>query len=147
MSFAVNNVVIGGNLAQEVDYRCTRSGTAVCTMSLAINGGSQENPKTTFVEVRAWERTAEVCRQYLSKGSPVLFEGSLELNQWEDRNGNKRSKLIVVARRMQLVGRSREDNNGGYDGYSHGGGMDRSVAPPPMPDVPDDMPPDEDIPF
>lgn len=156
MSFSVNSSMIGGNLTRDVDFKYTNSGTALCTFSVAVNEGGRDNPKTTFVEVKAWERMAETCNQYLSKGSLVLIEGKLELEQWEDRSGNRRSKLVVVARRVQFLNNRHEDSGygggGNYENENYAQqprGVPAGYAPPPMPDP--EMPPcdgiDEDIPF
>jgi single-strand DNA-binding protein len=66
------------------------------------NGEWVEQP--IFVDVTLWERTAEVASEYLSKGSPVLIEGRLKLDTWENKEGQKQSKLRVVCQRMQMLG-------------------------------------------
>ena len=104
----LNYVVLAGNLTRDPQVRNTPAGTAVADLGLAINekfknktGELQEN--TTYVDVVAWGRQAEVCQQYLHKGSPVLIEGRLQLDQWESKEGEKRSKLRVRADRVQFL--------------------------------------------
>ena len=115
----LNYVVLAGNLTREPQVRSTPGGTAVADLGLAINekfknknGEFQES--TTYVDVVAWGRQAEVCQQYLHKGSPVLIEGRLQLDQWESKEGEKRSKLRVRADRVQFLSAGgRRNENGG----------------------------------
>jgi single-strand DNA-binding protein len=115
-----NRVILVGNVTRDIDIRFTKGGTPVTDLGLAVNDrvkrGDEWVEETTFVDVTLWGRTAEVAGEYLSKGSPVLIEGRLKLDTWE-QDGQKRSKLHVVADRMQMLG-----------GKSGGGGGPRSVA-------------------
>lgn len=140
-----NRVVLIGNLTRDPELRHISSGTAVSDIGLAINDRVKRNEQwieeTTFVDITLWGRTAEVANQYLSKGSPVLIEGRLKLEQWE-KDGQKRSKLKVIGERMQMLG--------GRDGGSRGGG--RSQAAPQSESYDDFQPtpaapPQDDIPF
>ena len=84
------------------------SGTAVCTLGLAVNrryrnGEGAWQEQTTFVDVVAWGRQAEVCAQRLAKGSPILLEGRLQLDRWETEAGQKRSRLRVVAESIRFL--------------------------------------------
>lgn len=104
-----NKVILLGNLTRDPDVRTTGSGTSVGDMSLAINDrrkgkDGQWVEETTFVEVTIWGRTAEVAGEYLKKGSPVLVEGKLKLDTWQTNDGQKRSKLMVVCERLQMLG-------------------------------------------
>lgn len=109
-----NRVILVGNLTRDPELRHIPSGTAVCEIGLAVNDrvkrGDQWVDETTFVDVTLWARTAEVAQQYLSKGSPVLIEGRLKLDTWE-KEGQKRSKLRVIADKMQMLG-GREGGGG-----------------------------------
>jgi len=111
-----NRVVLLGNLTRDPELRYIPSGTAVSEVGLAVNDRVKKNDQwvdeTTFVDVTLWGRTAEVANEYLSKGSSILIEGRLKLDTWE-KEGQKRSKLRVVADKMQMVG--------GRGGGSHGG--------------------------
>ena len=131
---AYNRVIVMGNITREIDLRYTQSETAVTDIGLAINdrkkdGTGQWVDDPTFVDVTLWGKTAEVAAQYLGKGSPVLIEGRLKQDTWED-NGQKRSKLRIIADRMQMLG----------------GGKGKKQAPPAEP-VTAGGPPDEDAPF
>jgi len=102
-----NRVILMGNLTREVELRKTASNTAVCDIGLAVNDrvkrGNEWVDDVTFIDVTLWGRTAEIAGEYLSKGSPVLIEGRLKMDQWEE-DGQKRSKLKVVGERLQLLG-------------------------------------------
>ena len=103
-----NRVVLMGNLTRDPELRYIPSGMAVADIGLAVNDRRKNaqgewGEETTFVDVTLWGRTAEVASEYLSKGSPVLIEGRLKLDQWE-KDGPKRSKLKVVGEKMQMLG-------------------------------------------
>ena len=122
-----NRVVLMGNLTRDPEVRYVTSGTAVTDVCLAINryrtdkNTNQRIEETTFVDVTLWGRTAEIAGEYLGKGRPVLIEGRLQQDQWEDKEtGQKRSKLKVVGESMQLLG--------SRDGGSAGGGVPESYA-------------------
>lgn len=105
---SMNRVILMGNLTKDVEVRNTPSGKAVADVGLAVNENrknqaGEQIQETTFVDATFWGRTAEIAAEYLSKGSPVLIEGRLKLDQWE-ADGQKRSKLKVVCERMQMVG-------------------------------------------
>ena len=114
-----NRVVLLGNLTRDPELRYIPSGTAVSEIGLAVNDRIKRNDQwveeATFVDVTLWGRTAEVANEYLSKGSNILIEGRLKLDTWE-KDGQKRSKLRVVADRMQMVGARA---GGSRDGGEH----------------------------
>ncbi|TWU14065.1 Single-stranded DNA-binding protein [Symmachiella macrocystis] len=123
-----NRVILIGNLTRDPEVRYIPSGTAVSELGLAVNRtwfdkqSNSRKEETTFVDVTLWGREAEVAGEYLSKGRPVLIEGRLQLDSWEDKqSGQRRSKLRVVCERMQMLG-SRGDGGGGGGGRSGGGG-------------------------
>jgi single-strand DNA-binding protein len=133
-----NRVILIGNLTRDPEVRYIPSGTAVSELGLAVNRtwfdkqSNSRKEETTFVDVTLWGREAEVAGEYLSKGRPVLIEGRLQLDSWEDKqSGQRRSKLRVVCERMQMLG-SRGDGGGGGSGggrssggqSSGGGGYD-----------------------
>ncbi len=104
-----NRVILMGNVTRAIELRYIPNGTAVADIGLAVNDRRKNTAgewveETTFVDVTVWARTAEVAAEYLSKGSSVLFEGRLKMDTWE-QDGQKRSKLKVVAERMQLLGK------------------------------------------
>ncbi len=105
-----NKVVVMGNLTRNVELRHTPRGTAVCELGLAVNRSwfdkksNKRKEEATFIDITMWGRQAEVAAEYLSKGSGVLIEGRLELEQWTDKkSGQKRSKLKVVGENMTML--------------------------------------------
>ncbi|MFA7231791.1 MAG: single-stranded DNA-binding protein [Victivallaceae bacterium] len=107
---SLNKVFLLGNLTREPDLRYTPGGAAVCEFGLAVNrkfiSNNQEKEEVCFVEIVVWGKQAESCGRYLEKGSTALIEGRLQLDQWEDKDsGSKRSRLRIVADRVQFVGR------------------------------------------
>jgi single-strand DNA-binding protein len=147
-----NRVILVGNLTRDVDLRYTPSQTAVTDIGLAVNDRVKKNnewvDETTFVDLTLWGRQAEVANEYLSKGAPVLIEGRLKLDTWE-QEGQKRSKLRVVGEKMQMLGgRSGGGSGGGPGGGSRaqsGGQGDYAGAG--YGDVPMSGPGDDDVPF
>ena len=94
-----------GNLTQNPDFRHTASGSAVCELSIAVNQqGKNGQNEVSYIEVVVWGKTAENCKQYLSKGSKVYVDGNLKQERWQDRNsGANRSKLRVNAERILFL--------------------------------------------
>ncbi len=129
-----NKVILMGNLTRDPEVRYIPSGSAVCDIGMAVNrvwydkGSSQKKEEVTFVDVTLWGRTAEIAGEYLSKGRPVLVEGYLKMDTWQDKqSGANRSKLKVVAENMTLLS-GRGDGEGGGGGYSGGGGGGRQAS-------------------
>ncbi|MBU0477707.1 single-stranded DNA-binding protein [bacterium] len=111
----LNKVFLMGNLTRDPELRYIPSGTAVSDFSIAINRffKNKEGTKTEdtcFVRVVVWANQAESCAKYLSKGRPVFVEGRLQSRSWEDKDGQKRSALEVVAERVQFLGTSQGSN-------------------------------------
>eukprot|EP00475_Leptophrys_vorax_P033803 TRINITY_DN53749_c1_g1_i2.p2 TRINITY_DN53749_c1_g1~~TRINITY_DN53749_c1_g1_i2.p2 ORF type:complete len:135 (-),score=10.74 TRINITY_DN53749_c1_g1_i2:24-428(-) len=126
-----NKVILVGNLTRDPQVKYTTGGTAVTEIGLAVSRqwfdkqSNQRKEETTFVDVTLWGRTAEIAGEYLAKGRPVLIEGRLQLDSWDDREtGQKRSKLRVVGENMTMLG-SRSDGGGGGGGAAGGGGRGR----------------------
>ena len=125
-----NRVILMGNLTRDVELKYTSNQTAVTEVTLAVNDrkrgqDGQWQDETTFVDVTLWGRQAEVADQYLGKGSGVMIEGRLRLDQWEDKQtGQRRSRLRVTGERMQMLPRS-----GGGGGAPRGGDYNASNQP------------------
>ncbi len=152
-----NKVILMGNLTRDPEVRYTPKGSAVTDIGLAVNrvystDNGEKREETTFVDVTLWGRTAEIAGEYLKKGRPVLIEGRLQLDSWDDKqSGQKRSKLKVIGESMQLLGGrqgSGEADEGG-GGSSGGGGerMSRGRTSPPPPRPAASEPDDDEIPF
>ena len=112
----LNRVFLAGNLTRDPEIRYTQAGKAIADLNLAINrryktASGELKEDTCFVNIVAWERQAELAGEYLRKGSSVLVEGSLRLDQWET-NGEKRSRLRVVADRIQFLDRLKKGDIG-----------------------------------
>ncbi len=110
-----NKVVLLGNLARDVEVRYLQSGNAVANGCIVVNDRRKQGDdwieEPTFVDLTLWGRTAEVAAEYTKKGSQVLVEGRLKSESWEDKEGNKRSKMGVVVEKLQLCGsKSKSDN-------------------------------------
>jgi single-strand DNA-binding protein len=131
-----NRVILLGNLTRDVEVKYLQSGMAVAEVGLAVNDRRKGQngewiEETTFVDITLWGRTAEVAGEYLSKGSPVLIEGRLKLDQWETE-GQKRSKLRVVGERMQMLGsRGGGGGRGANQNMDEGGDYGDAPAGPP----------------
>ena len=110
MPASLNRVFLIGNLTRDPELRYIPSGQAVTTFTLAVNraytaGTGERKEETSFIRVVVWARRAEVCNEYLRKGSPVFVEGRLQSRNWEAQDGTKRSSIEVVANNVQFLGR------------------------------------------
>ena len=90
-----NKVIIVGHLTRDPETRHTQSGTAVANLGIAVNHRYKDKDEVCFVDVTAWGRLAEIVEQYMRKGSAVLVEGRLKLDQWET-DGQRRDRKSVV---------------------------------------------------
>lgn len=122
MARSFNQVILMGNLTRDPELRQIPSGQSVCSFSLALNRsykGSDGNwqEATDFIDVVAWGPLGERVAQYLSKGRPCLVNGRLQSRSWE-QDGQKRSKVEVVAQDVTFLG----GPGGGNGGSSAGGG-------------------------
>jgi len=141
-SRSVNKVMLVGNLGKDPEVRYTGSGVAVATFSVATNeswkdqdGNAQE--RTEWHNIVAWRKLAEICGQYLKKGSKIWLEGRLQYRTYDDKNGVKRYVTEIVMNEMVML-----DSRGGGGGQQGGSG-DQSLPAgeqPPMPDPADDLP-------
>lgn len=131
-----NRVILIGNVTRDPQVKYTPGGMAVTELGMAMSRTfndrqtGQRREETTFVDVTLWGRTAELAGEYLSKGRPVMIEGRLQYDTWEDKQTQqKRSKLRVVGETMQFLG-SREGGGGGGAGGSSGGFRGGSSSAP-----------------
>ena len=121
-----------GNLTRDIDIRFTPGGTAVCDMNLAVNRKTKEKSETLFITVIVWGAQAEACEKYLAKGSPVLVEGRLILETWEDKHdGSKRQRIKVNGERIQFLGKPRkQEKQDESEGYAEEADPTPDGAPP-----------------
>lgn len=150
-----NKVILMGNLTRDIEVKAIAGGQSVARIGLAMNRRyrtkeGEDREETTFVDCEAWGRTAEVMGQYLRKGQPVFIEGRLKLDQWEDKEGQKRSQLRVVVENFQFVGSKDGAGSGGGGGRrteeGGGGGRDRGGSSAPY-EPAHTAPPDSEVPF
>ncbi len=105
----LNKVLIAGRLTRDPELRYLPSGAAVCSMGIAVSRryrtkDGEQKEETTFLDVETWNKSAEFCGENLKKGRPVLVDGSLKSESWEDKNtGSKRSKIKINAMRVNLL--------------------------------------------
>ena len=144
-----NKVILMGNLTRDPELRYTPKGTAVARIGLACNRKwksetGEMKEEVTFVDVDAFGKTAETIGQYLKKGRPILIEGRLRYETWEDKQTKqKKSKLGVVMETFQFL-----DSGGGRGGDASEAPPARPAAPSaPAPDGGDAEPPQDDVPF
>jgi single-strand DNA-binding protein len=116
----INRVVLTGNLTRDPELRNLPSGTAVCSLRIATNTRRKDQSgqwvdKPNYFDVTVWGAQGENCAQYLSKGRPVAVDGRLEWREFQDKDGNNRQAIEIVADSVQFLG-SRDDSGGGNGG-------------------------------
>jgi len=110
MAANINRVVLVGNLTRDPELRHTPSGTAVCSLRLAVNTRRKDaatgewGEKPNYFDITVWGNQGENCAQYLSKGRPVAVDGRLEWREWEAQDGTKRQAVEIVADSVQFLG-------------------------------------------
>jgi len=150
MAGGVNKVILIGNLGADPEIRYTPSGAAVANFRIATSDSwtdkqGQRQERTEWHRIVAWNKLAELCGEYLSKGRQVYVEGRLQTRSWDDRDGNKRYMTEVIAQQITFLGGRGEGasyQRGGEQRRSGGGGdmgdPGHDYGPPPM---------DDDVPF
>lgn len=140
-----NKCILLGNLTRDIELRYTAKGTAVVKFTLALNhkyeANGEKREEVSFVDVESWGKQAEVLAQYIKKGNPLLVEGRLKQESWEDKqSGQKKTKLKVVLESFTFIG----SGNGQRQASEP-----QKRAEAPQPDAPGDAPPpdDSDVPF
>lgn len=127
----MNNIVLLGRLTKDADIRSTQSGKVVASFTLAVDRPYTQNGKreADFIACQIWGKSAEVLGKSVHKGQRVLLEGRLQIRQYTDKNGNKRTAAEVVTDRFEFIERKEQ------------------TAPQSMDDFGQQMPFDEEIPF
>ena len=105
---SLNKALLIGNLTRDPELRYVPSGSAVASFTVAMNRvyklqTGEKKEETSFVRCVVWGRLAEVCGEYLKKGSPVFVEGRLQSRSWDGPDGQKRSTLEVIATNIQFL--------------------------------------------
>lgn len=133
----LNKVFLAGRLTRDPELRYLQSGMAVCKLGLACSRkfrskDGEQREETLFINVTAWDKSAEYCGENLKKGRPVLVEGRLKSDAWEDKNtGQKRTKIEITSDRISIL-----------DWEDKGGSSSR-----PEPRAIEEPVPEDDIPF
>jgi single-strand DNA-binding protein len=114
----INRVVLTGNLTHDPELRHTNSGTAVCSLRIACNtrrkdGSGNWVDKPNYFDVTVWGAQGENCANYLSKGRPVAIDGRLEWREFQDKQGNNRQSVDIIADSVQFLGSREDGGNGG----------------------------------
>ena len=130
----INKAILIGNLGADPEIRYTQSGTQVATFNVATterwrgqDGQMQES--TEWHKIVAWARLAEICGEYLQKGSRVYIEGRIQTRKWQDQNGNDRYTTEIIAKEMKMLSPRGDGGQGGE--YGRGGkGYDSFPEPP-----------------
>ena len=110
---SLNKVLLIGNLTKDPELRYTPSGTAVVNLRIAMNRrykdkNGENKEEVCYVTVTAWDKQAEVCNQYLTKGRPVFVEGRLQTRSWEGSDGQKKTTMDIRAERIQFLGSAKD---------------------------------------
>lgn len=127
----MNNIVLLGRLTKDADIRSTQSGKVVASFTLAVDRPYTQNGKreVDFIACQIWGKSAEVLGKSVHRGQRILLEGRLQIRQYTDKNGNKRTAAEVVADRFEFIERKEQTESQGMGNFGQ------------------QMPFDEEIPF
>jgi single-strand DNA-binding protein len=147
-------VILAGNLTRDPELRYTPKGTAVARLGIACNRKwksetGEMKEEVTFVDVDAFGKTAETIGQYLKKGRPILIEGRLRYDTWEDKqSGQKKSKLSVVLENFQFLDSGGGRGEGAAEAPRPRAAAAAGAAPAAAEPADSDGPPEsDDVPF
>ncbi|RLA71078.1 MAG: single-stranded DNA-binding protein [Epsilonproteobacteria bacterium] len=127
-----NKIILAGNLTRDIEIKYTQSGSAIGNTAIATSrkfksATGEQKEEVLFVDLTFFGRTAEIANQYLRKGSKVLVDGRLKLDQWTAQDGSKRSRHSVTVENLQMLGSKDEAAPMGGNGYSQQGGSNYSA--------------------
>ena len=137
-----NRVILAGNLTRDPELRFTNDGIPVANFGLAVNRTRSKSEEVDFFDINAWRELGETIANYKKKGDPVLIEGRLQYRTWEAQDGSKRSKVDVVADRVEFLSGPKDSGQGNGGRGAQGGTQRRQTR---REDVSDED--FEDIPF
>ena len=151
----INTVVITGNLTRDPELRHLQSGTAVCKLRVAVNSRRKDQSgewvdKPNYFDVTVWGAQGENCSRYLSKGRPVAVDGRLEWREWQDKDGNNRQGIDIIADSVQFLSSPRDDGGAPGNGFSARSDIPvdtNDFAAAPAGPSSSSAPADDDIPF
>src|SRR5215831_4017906 len=119
MGKSINKVILVGRLGRDPELKYTASGTPFCRFSMATDegwtdkGSGERTERTEWHNIVVWDKLAEICNEYLTKGRLVYIEGSLQTREWDDKEGVKRKTTEIRARDMVLLGGGSPQGEGG----------------------------------
>ena len=126
MAYSVNKALILGNIGRDPEIRYTQSGKAVAELRIATTEkwgrGENQTENTEWHRVVVWDKLAELCGRFLTKGSKVYVEGRIQTREYTDKEGNRRWSTEIVARDVVFLDAKGSGGGGGGGGYSGGGG-------------------------
>lgn len=127
-----NKIILAGNLTRDIEIKYTQSGSAIGNTAIATSrkfksATGEQKEEVLFIDLTFFGRTAEIANQYLRKGSKVLVDGRLKLDQWTAQDGSKRSRHSVTVENLQMLGGKDEAAPMGGNGYSQSGSSDYNV--------------------
>ncbi len=127
-----NKIVLVGHLTRDIELRYTQGGAAIGSAGIAVTRkhtlNSEKREETCFIDITFFGKQAEIANQYLGKGSKLLVEGRLKLDQWQDNNGQNRSKHSIAVESMEMLGDAKQ-NNQGYQQGGYSNQRPQQVAP------------------
>lgn len=138
-----SKAIITGNLTRDPELRTTPNGASVCGFSVAVNrvykdASGEQKEDVSYIDCSAWGKLGEMIAQYAKKGSGVLVSGRLDQRSFEGKDGNKRSRVEIVAEDFNFIGPANRD--GGNSSYSGNFGASSTADTPAPSDIPDDIP-------
>jgi single-strand DNA-binding protein len=148
-----NKVFLMGNLTRDPELSYTTEGVPVCKFGLAVNKSfttkqGEKKEDVLFIDITVWRKQAENCATYLKKGRQALVEGELKLDSWQSKEGEKRSKIKVVAQSVTFIGGAGESGSGGPGRATTGHTAEKGVtSEPEAPAEPNMNEPEEEVPF
>jgi single-strand DNA-binding protein len=156
MGKSINKVILVGRLGRDPELKYTATGTPFCRFSLATDdswtdkGSGEKTDRTEWHNIVVWDKLAEICNNYLTKGKMVYIEGSLQTREWDDKEGVKRKTTEIRCKDMMMLSGGR-DGGGGAEGSGGGAGFPRQSSGGPGPSSgggeSGSMITDDDIPF
>ncbi len=136
-----NKVILAGNLTRDIEIKYTQSGSAIGNTAIATSrkfksSTGEQKEEVLFIDLTFFGRTAEIANQYLRKGSKVLVDGRLKLDQWTAQDGSKRSRHSVTVENLQMLGGKDEAAPMGGNGYGQQDGPSNNSYSQPAPSAP-----------
>lgn len=139
---AINSAVISGRLTRDPELRQTPSGVSVCNFTVAVDKYSKsgEDKQANFIDCVAWRGTADFVSKYFSKGRKITVAGSIETRNYEDKNGNKRTAVEILAENVDFADSKSSDGNGDKNGHGYANSSKNAIDDG-ITDILDDEPP------